>query len=138
MEVRTIGTELRATDAMKIGGVAVPWGSLSVDLGGFREQFTRGAFNETLSDPAADVILLWAHDRTKPIASRASGNLDIRDAAGGLEFDGRLNGTSWAKDAHAAISGGTVRTVSFAFQVQEGGDTWTKTTGGLVRTVHKA
>jgi HK97 family phage prohead protease len=136
-EIRSFSTELRAADAMKIGGIAVPWNSLSQDLGGFREQFSRGAFSETLAS-TDDVLLLWSHNRSMPIASRASGNLQLRDDPGGLQFDATLNGTSWARDAHQAIASGTVRTASFMFSVPHGGDSWVKAGGELVRTVHRA
>ena len=136
-EIRSFSSELRAAGDMRIGGTAVPWSSLSQDLGGFREQFARGAFSETLAS-ADDVLLLWSHNRSMPIASRASGNLQLRDDPGGLQFDSTLNGTSWARDAHQAIASGTVRTVSFAFSVPTGGDSWQKQDGALVRTVHRA
>ena len=116
----------------------VPYGQLSVDLGGFREQFVRGAFADTLAS-ADDVWLLWAHDLSKPLASRSSGNLAIQEQDAGLRFDANLNETTWSKDAHQAIRSGTVRTVGFRFRtVPEGGDAWTKTATGLVRTVSRA
>src|SRR5262245_39090152 len=109
-----IASELRADELMKIAGVAVPYGSLSVDLGGFREQFVRGAFSETLAG-TDDVWLLWAHDVTKPLASRSSGNLAMQEQDTGLRFEASLNDTTWSKDAHQAIRSGTVKTVSFRF-----------------------
>ena len=137
MEIRSFSTELRAADAMKIGGIAVPWDSLSENLPGFRERFTRGALSETLAG-SHDVLLLWSHNRSMPLASRASNTLQIRDDPAGLAFDASLNSTSWARDAHAAIAAGTVRTCSFLFDVPAGGDTWVKENGTLVRTVHRA
>ena len=137
MEIRSISTELRAADAMKIGGIAVPWDSFSENLPGFRERFTRGAFSETLAG-SQDVLLLWSHNRSMPLASRASNTLQIRDDPAGLAFDASLNSTSWARDAHAAIQAGTVRTCSFLFDVPTGGDTWGKENGALIRTVHRA
>ena len=42
-------------------GIAVPWRSLSVDLGGFREQFEPSAFDKWLvADP--DIVALLNHD----------------------------------------------------------------------------
>jgi HK97 family phage prohead protease len=138
IEQRSLPAELRAADALKIGGLAVPYGRLSEDLGGFREQFVAGAFQATLADTSADVVLLWSHDRSKPLASRVGRTLSLQDAQDGLHFDASMTRTSWAADAHAAIAAGTVRTVSFGFTVPEGGDTWRRTGSEVIRTVHRA
>ena len=138
IEERSLPAELRAGGPLKIGGTAVPYSRLSEDLGGFREQFAPGAFRGTLDDRTRDVVLLWAHDRTKPLASRLSGSLELRDAGDGLHFDASMNKSSWSADAHAAISAGTVRTVSFGFAVLEGGESWRRDAAGVVRTVTRA
>jgi uncharacterized protein len=139
MELRNFTTELRATDSMRIGGLAVPWGSLSEDLGGFREVINRGAFDGTINDENADVVLLWAHDDTKPMARRSARSLSLRDEVAGLAFESTLNGTSWSRDAHEAIRSGAVKTVSFGFTVPDNGATWrTEPNGRLTRIVNKA
>src|SRR5262245_10327223 len=103
IEQRALPTELRASDRLKTGGLAVPYGQLRQDLGGLVEQFVPGAFRGTLGDTSKDIILLWPHDRTKPLASRASGNLELRESADGLHFNASMNHSSWSVDAHAAI-----------------------------------
>jgi uncharacterized protein len=138
IEQRSISVELRAGDGRKIGGIAVPYGRLSSDLGGFREQFARGAFAENLADPNHNVWLLWAHDLAQPLASRAAGSLRLFDEEAGLRFEADLNNTSWAGDAFEAIKSRTVSGVSFRFSVPKGGDSVKQVNGQLIRTVHRA
>jgi HK97 family phage prohead protease len=123
MEVRTIIGELRATEPGRIGGHAVTWNQPSRGLP-FEERFVRGAFLDSLADSTQDVSLLWAHDPTKPLASRIAGSLTVAEDDLGLGFDAKLNGTSWSVDAYEAIRSKSVRTVSFRFSVPTGGDTW--------------
>jgi uncharacterized protein len=137
MEIRSIIAELRATEPRKIGGHAVLWNQPSRDLP-FEEQFTRGAFLESLGDNSRDVVMLWSHDLSKPMANQKSGSLMVAEDDAGLAFAATLNQTSWSTDGYEAIRSGTVRTVSFRFSVPPGGDKWQQKGPKLMRTVHKA
>ncbi len=136
-EIRCFAGELRAADPRKLSGHAVVWGDVA-DLGPFREEIQRGAFADTLNDAARDVWALWAHDISKPLASRKSGTLQLAEDDHGLRFDMALGDTSWSTDAYTAVKSGVVRGVSFRFMVPSGGDVWQKRDGALVRTVKRA
>jgi HK97 family phage prohead protease len=138
IEQRSIAAELRAGDSLQIAGSAVPYGKLSNDLGGFREQFSQGAFAETLADPNNEVWLLWAHNLAQPLAARKAGTLQLFDEQAGLRFDAKMNNTTWSRDAYEAIRSRSVSGVSFRFTVPKGGDSLARANGELVRIVHRA
>ena len=48
MEIRSFSTELRAANAMKIGGIAVPWDSFSENL--------PGSFGRKCLSPSPSVV----------------------------------------------------------------------------------
>ena len=74
--------EFRAEgDAVKVGGYAAVFNSLSEDLGGFREVIRRGAFTHTIAQ-GADVRFLINHDGM-PLARTKSGTLRLERMTGG-------------------------------------------------------
>jgi HK97 family phage prohead protease len=97
-----------------------------------------GAFRESLIDNSQDIVLAWAHDLSKPLASRNAGALLLHEDGIGLAFDAALNDTAWSMDAHAAVQSGTVSKMSFGFLVREGGDRWERQSGKDVRIVTNA
>jgi HK97 family phage prohead protease len=136
LELRAFDFELRSAADRRLTGHAVVWGAASLDMG-FREQFHAGAFAESLAD-GHDVVLLWHHDTSKPLASRNAGTLDLTEDTKGLAFDAHLNATSWAVDALEAVRSKTVRKMSFGFLVPKGGDEWSQRDGQLFRIVKRA
>lgn len=136
-ELRTLPMELRAQDDMKVGGYAVVFDSPSDGLP-FEERIMPGAFRRSLEDRSQDIVMAWAHDLSRPLASRNAGSLSLSEDAKGLAFEARLNDTSWSKDAHAAIKSGAVRQVSFMFRVRPGGEQWDRESGRQLRRVTDA
>ena len=49
----------RSDGGPKIGGLAIPYGVMSDDLGGFTERIARGAFTESIKND--DIRALWSY-----------------------------------------------------------------------------
>ena len=133
----------------KIVGMAPPWNSWSVDLGGFREQFAPGAFSRCLerhrNDPrgGADVIAAWDHDEARILGRTTNGTLDLQQTARGLEWAATppKEGTPTTAEVFPLIRGGYVFGCSFAFSVpdENNGQEWTQDGSGYFsRTIKDA
>ena len=75
-----------------------------------KEQIIIGAFDYSINDPDARIDLLVGHDWGKPIASRQSGTLDIRNDGDTVIFDATLpdDPPSWVTDVEKAIAAGVM------------------------------
>jgi len=122
------------TDERRIGGYAVVWGKPSVDLGGFRERFERGAFAGDLA--GADVLCLVSHNTGQVLGRTASKTLDVHEDSTGLWFECRLPDTSYARDLVASVARGDVSGASFGFVKRW--DVWSEEDGQRMRTIKKA
>jgi HK97 family phage prohead protease len=125
--------QIRAEDSRKLKGYAIVFGSLSVDLGGFRELIAPEAVDRTLS-AALDVRALVDHDSGKVIGRTRAGTLALRKDSKGLgvtiEPDPEI---SYAKDILLAVQRGDVSGMSFGFRVIE--DSWNFEEQVPIRTV---
>ena len=132
--------EERDGEAPKIRGIAPPWGSLSVDLGGFREQFLPTAFDKVLAKRKLDVPLLFNHDESKPLARTTNGTLRIEKTDKGLAFDADPVATPTAAEVVTLIRSKTIFGSSFAFTVDPNkGETWQEDDrGNVTRTISEA
>jgi uncharacterized protein len=131
--------EDRDGEAPKIRGIAPPWDSLSVDLGGFREQFLPTAFDRVLSKRKLDVPLLFNHDDSKPLARTTNGTLRIEKTDKGLAFEADPVATPTAAEVVTLIRSKTIFGSSFAFTVGAKGETWAEDErGNVVRTISEA
>ncbi len=97
------------------------WATLS-DRGTVRkEEIEPGAFGFTLSNPLAEINLLFGHSFDKPLASRQAGSLTLRDTEEFLEFIATIpegaERASHVVDALAMLGSGLVRGVSPGFRV---------------------
>ena len=97
------------------------WAVLS-DRGTVRkEEIMPGAFDFTLSDPLAEVNLLFGHSFDKPLASRQSGTLELNDSEKFLEFFATIpegaERASHVVDALALIGSGLATGISPGFRV---------------------
>jgi len=131
--------EERDGEAPKIKGIAPPWDSLSVDLGGFREKFTSTAFDKVLSKRRIDVPMLWNHDDSKPLARTTNGTLRIEKTDKGLAFEADPVATPTAAEVLTLIRSKTIYGSSFAFTVNAKGETWEEDErGNVTRTITEA
>ena len=120
----------------RIKGI-IPYGSLSHDLGGFRE-ILRRPFGETLRGNDK-VVALWSHDAAKPLASTSNDTLKLRDSEDGLEVEMALDlQVSWQNDAYRSVKSGNLTGLSFGFLIPPGGDSWTETATGTIREIFSA
>lgn len=86
-----------------------------------------------------DIHLLSGHDFQKPLASRASGTLNLTDGDEALTVEATIDdGTSWARDFLAAHKAGLVRGLSPGFRVPDGGERIERRGNGVLRTVTAA
>lgn len=135
MERRCVTVDLRAgfeNDVARLEGYAVVFGSMSEDLGGFREIIEPGAFGEALGD-RPDVRALFNHDPSYVLGRTTNGTLALMQDAHGLRMAVTLPGTSYAGDVYALVERGDVNQMSFAFSVRKGGETWATENGQRVR-----
>lgn len=131
--------EERDGDAPKIRGIAPPWESLSVNLGGFREQFLPTAFDKVLSKRKIDVPLLFNHDDSKVLARTTNGTLRIEKTDKGLAFEADPVATQTAAEVVTLIRSKTIFGSSFAFTVDPKGETWQEDDrGNVTRTISEA
>ena len=127
-------------DGNKLAGVAIPYNSLSLDLGGFREQFLPGSVSESVK---GGMIEAWQyHDRSKPLGSQKGGTLRLVDTPTSLNYEVDLPDATYARDLKAMYRddgrtdiGGT----SFGFWLNSESDMrWSRADGGNIRTIVKA
>jgi HK97 family phage prohead protease len=131
--------EEREGEAPKIRGIAPPWDSLSVDLGGFREKFASTSFDKILAKKRLDVPLLFNHDDSQILARTTNGTLRISKADKGLAYEGDPVPTADAEKVLTLIRTKTIFGSSFAFTVNPKGEEWVEDErGGVTRTVHEA
>jgi HK97 family phage prohead protease len=115
-------------------GYAIPFNSLSKDLGGFRERILPGAVSATL-ESGADIRGLIDHDPSKLIGRTSAGTLRVGQDNRGLWFNIDLPDTTYARDYEKLIDRGDVRGMSFGFIVPKGGDRFVKEGDQVIREV---
>lgn len=108
----------------KIRGYAIKFGSVSEDLGGFREYIAPEAVDRTLSE-GLDVRALVDHDSAKVVGRTRAGTLMLRKDSKGLKIEiDPDEEISYSKDIMRAVARGDVSGMSFAFRVIPGGVEW--------------
>ncbi len=113
---------------MKVEGLAIPYGSLSRNLGGF--------FEVVLPDSielADDVQLLFQHDTKELLARTSSGTLTLNLAPDGLRFVADLPETR--ADIAELIKRADLSKCSFGFECLS--DDWELSEGEPIRYLEK-
>lgn len=127
--------EVREIDEDKktIGGLAVPYGEVSSDMG-FTEIIEPGAFDGSLKN---DVIkCLWSHESSRVLGSTKNKTLRLENKSDGIHFENDLPDTQTGKEAQVLIERGDVDGVSFGFYAIE--DEWNdKDKNNIIRTIKK-
>lgn len=134
-----LSVELRDGQEPKIRGIAPPWESLSVDLGGFRERFLPTAFDKILSKKRIDVPLLYNHDDSRLLARTTNQSLRIAKGDKGLEYEADPAPTATAAEVVQLIRSKMLFGSSFAFTVNPKGEQWSEDErGNPIRTISEA
>ncbi|MGI1826331.1 phage major capsid protein [Lactiplantibacillus plantarum] len=117
-----------------IEGYALLFNSPSKDLGGFVEVIDPAALDGV---DLSNVIMLNQHDYSQPLASVKSGTLELTPDEKGLHFTATLDDSvSYANDAYQNVKSGNVDSMSFRFDVDDGGDEFTQDEDGkITRTI---
>ena len=117
-----------------IEGYALLFNSPSKDLGGFVEVIDPKALDGV---DLSNVIMLDQHDYSKPLASVKAGTLTLDVDDKGLHFVATLDDSvSYANDAYQNVKSGNVDSMSFRFDVDDGGDQFTQDeNGNITRTI---
>jgi uncharacterized protein len=134
MERRYLSGSVEA-ESGKLVGYAAVFGSLSRDLGGFREIIAPGAFTRTLEENR-DITALWDHD-TRLLLGRVPDSLTLREDSHGLRVEIDLPDTTYAKDLAELVRTGRLHGMSFGFIVPKGGDEFTMSGDTLIRTLNE-
>jgi HK97 family phage prohead protease len=134
-----LSIEERDGESPKIRGIAPPWESLSVDLGGFREKFAPTAFDKILAKRKLDVPLLFNHDDSKILARTTNGTLKIDKTDKGLAYEADPVATPTAAEVMTLIRSKTIFGSSFGFTVNPKGEQFVEDErGNIVRTITEA
>lgn len=102
---------------MSLVGYAAKFGTMSEDLGGFRETVMPGAFTRCLRE-GGDVKCLMNHSPDLVMGRTKNHTLHLEEDATGLHFRCVLPNTQAARDLHALVKRGDIDQCSFAFQAR--------------------
>lgn len=121
-------------------GIGVPYDMesrlIDEDHKEFVEYIRKGAFDDTLRDDSAEVMMLYSHDWDAPLARRTAGNLKLTDGERGINYEAFPPDTTRAQDLLKDIRAGNIQGTSFGFIAKE--DNWYRDENGrLVREVLK-
>lgn len=128
IEHRTVETalEVRADENgnREIVGLGIPFDKPSLPIGGdFIEYIDRDAFDEQINGDA-EIMLLYSHQWSEPLARRSAGRLKIEKRADGIYYTATPPDTTRAQDLLKDIEAGNIKGNSFGFTVEK--DEWTQ------------
>jgi len=113
-----------------------PSSPISTPRGRFIEQLAPGAFRQALANARRDNPVLLLEHRDLALADVATGTLRLNEDNVGLHFHAVLDPTDPdVQRALPKIRLGTLRSMSFAFKVAPGGDSWKRSEGEVHRTI---
>lgn len=126
-------------DYRTVVGYAAVWGSMSEDLGGFRERIMPGAFADALK-ANEDIRFVIGHDMDTVMARTANGTLELTEDEVGLRVWARIAlDDPDARRLDAKLRSGAMSQMSFAFTMpQDGsGEDWDYSGGVPLRSVRR-
>jgi HK97 family phage prohead protease len=130
-----VAVETRADGRLTLTGYAVRYNTLSVDLGGFRETILPGAFDKVLNRQRGkrDVVALFNHDANQLLGRTSSGTLELSSDEKGLRYSVVLPNTELGRTIAELTARGDLRGSSFAFTVEQKGQSWAPGEDGVPR-----
>ena len=105
-----------------IGGIAIPFNSLSLNLGGFVEKFAPGSVDRTIRE--VDVRALAHHDDGRLLARVTARTLRISKSGLGLRYEINLPNTGDGRDVFELVRRRDLTGASFGFHVRDDGEEW--------------
>lgn len=138
IEQRTLAAKMEVREngenQSEIFGKAIPFDSPSLPIcGDFTEFIAPDAFDESL-ESNAEIMLLYAHDWSAPLARRSAGRLTLEKREDGIYFRATPPDTTRTQDLLKDIEAGNVKGNSFGFTVEK--DEWeTDESGRTVRRI---
>lgn len=138
IEQRTLAAKMEvrenAEKQAEIFGKAIPFDSPSLPIcGDFIEYIAPDAFDESI-ESNAEIMLLYAHDWSAPLARRSAGRLTLEKREDGIYFRATPPDTTRTQDLLKDIEAGNVKGNSFGFTVEK--DEWeTDESGRTVRRI---
>jgi HK97 family phage prohead protease len=109
-------------DGMSFAGYAAVFDSPSEPLP-FLETIRAGAFAKSLKS-RNNVMMLWSHDTSQPLASTRSKTMRLYEDTRGLMVEADLPQTSLGRDVSELLRARVVDSMSFGFSVPRNGDIW--------------
>jgi HK97 family phage prohead protease len=140
LERRFLTTDPPKATGRAVRGYAALYNTRSANFGTTdrpsHEVITRGAFDNVL---AGDVVALFNHNSDIVLARsvNGSGTLKLGTDERGLWYEFEAPNTSAGNDLLESIKRGDINSSSFAFRVDEAGQTWTPEGAGTLRTIKK-
>jgi HK97 family phage prohead protease len=130
--------EARAkSDDGKVAGTGVFFNSWSADLGGMRERFLPGAFDQSIRED--DIRVQWQHSSQHVLGRVRAGTARVWADERGLHYEADPPDAQWARDAVESIRRGDVDQNSFAFFLERDDDQeWEERDGLFWRTIRRA
>jgi HK97 family phage prohead protease len=130
-----VAVETRADGRTVLSGYAVRYNTVSVDLGGFRESILPGAFDKVLNRQRGkrDVVALFNHDANQLLGRTSSGTLELSSDDKGLRYSVVLPNTELGRTIGELTARGDLRGSSFAFTVEQKGQSWAPGEDGMPR-----
>lgn len=139
MELRAANKEKFPNSIGTLEGYAAKFNSPSVDFGGFKEVLLPGCFTRSLAmtDDKHDVRSLVGHDRTRILARKSAGTLEIREDEIGLAVSIHLIDTGDGRDTLRNIEARNLDAMSFGFKPMVA-PTWTRANDTPIRQISHA
>lgn len=97
------------------------------------ERIKAGAFTNAIK--TADVRLLQDHNPSLILGRNRAGTMKLWEDARGLWFEGQLPPSPIGENVAVALGRGDISGCSFAFGVEDGGETWTQEGPLAIRTL---
>ena len=132
--------ELRINEAdgkTRIIGLAVPYGQLSADLGGYRERCLTGAFSDSLrgdTELRADI----EHDPRQILARTRKGTLGFHEDQRGVWATITMPDTPRGRETVEEVRAGNLDGMSITFRRKGVRDRFISDSGGPIREIEKA
>lgn len=90
----------------------------------FNEVLEAGCFDRVLTDPKKDIVLTLDHNHVYNLGRTRSGNLTLQSDNIGLFFRASVPDTTLGRDTWEMIQRGDYTDCSFAFSVEDPGESW--------------